>query len=255
SNSFDLQEVLIRFTFDNISTIALVVNPRCLALDLPEVPFAKAFEEATELTLLRFLMPPFVWKSLKFFGLGNERQLKEAIKVVHDFADKKVRDRRKILGNLSNQSDLLSRLIESENKQGQNRHFQCRTHDDHITVFTEEGLKKMVYLQAALSESLRLYPSVPIELKEVLEDDVLPDGTRLKKGAQVFNFLFSMVRMESIWGKDCLEFKLERQIKDGKFVSANQFKYPVFNAGPRRCLGKNFSYTQMKMVAVSVLLR
>ncbi|MBA0711563.1 hypothetical protein Golax_010730 [Gossypium laxum] len=252
-------------------------------------------------------MPPFVWKPLKFFGLGNERWLKEAIKVVHDFADKKVRDRRKILGNLSNQSDLLSRLIESENKQGQNRHFpgnflrdfcasfilasrdtmsvalawffwlihktpqvenkslgeiyeilchpKCRTHDDHITVFTEEGLKKMVYLQVALSESLRFYPLVPVELKQVLENDVLPDGTRLKKGAQVFNFLFSMVCMESIWGKDCLEFKPERWIKDGTFVSANQFKYPIFNAGPRRCLGKNFSYTQMKMVAVSVLLR
>ncbi|MBA0613663.1 hypothetical protein Godav_014051 [Gossypium davidsonii] len=113
----------------------------------------------------------------------------------------------------------------------------------------------MVYLQAALSESLRLYPSVPVELKQVLKDDVLPDGTRLKKGAQVFNFLFSMVRMESIWGKDCLEFKPERRIKDGKFLSANQFKYPVFNAGPRRCLGKNFSYTQMKIVAISVLLR
>ncbi|MBA0556556.1 hypothetical protein Golob_026645 [Gossypium lobatum] len=63
-----------------------------------------------------------------------------------------------------------------------------------------------------------------------------------------------MIRMESIWGKDCLELKPERWIKDGTFVSANQFKYPVFNAGPRRCLGKNFSYTQMKMVAVSVLL-
>ncbi|PPS05754.1 hypothetical protein GOBAR_AA14892 [Gossypium barbadense] len=287
-------------------SIALGVNPGCLALDLPEVPFAKAFEEATELTLLRFLMPPFVWKALKFFGLGNERRLKEAIKVVHDFADKKVRDRRNILGNLSNQSDFLSRLIESENKQGQNRHFpgnflrdfcvsfilagrdttsvalawffwlihknpqvenkilaeiyeilyhpQCRTQDN-ITVFTEDGLKKMVYLQAALSESLRLYPSVPIEMKQVLEDDVLPDGTRVKKSARVFNFLFSMARMESIWGKDCLEFKPERWIKDGKFVSANQFKYPVFNAGPRLCLGKNFSYTQMKMVAASVLLR
>ncbi|MBA0854959.1 hypothetical protein Goshw_007125 [Gossypium schwendimanii] len=304
---FDLQEVLLRLTFDNICTVALGVNPGCLALDLPDVPFAKAFEEATELTLLRFLMPPFVWKPLKFFGLGNERRLKEAIKVVHDFADKKVRDRRNILGNLSNQSDFLSRLIESENKQGQNRHFpgnflrdfcvsfilagrdttsvalawffwlihknpqvenkilaeiyeilchpQCRTQDNHITVFTEDGLKKMVYLQAALSESLRLYPSVPIEMKQVLEDDVLPDGTRVKKGARVFNFLFSMARMESIWGKDCLEFKPERWIKDGKFVSANQFKYPVFNAGPRLCLGKNFSYTQMKMVAASVLLR
>ncbi|GMI75064.1 cytochrome P450, family 86, subfamily C, polypeptide 1 [Hibiscus trionum] len=302
---FDLQDLLLRLTFDNICTAALGVDPGCLALALPDVPFAKAFEEATELSLLRFLMPPFVWKPLKFFGLGTERRLKEAIKVVHDFADKTVRDRRNILGkhgNLNDQSDLLSRLMESEeiNKQGKTKHFPGNFLRDFCISFilagrdttsvalawffwlvqrnpdveskilaeihetlghtdtralTEDGLKKMVYLQAALSESLRLYPSVPIEMKQVQEDDVFPDGTRVKKGARVFHSIFSMGRVESIWGKDCLEFKPERWIKDGKFVSANQFKYAVFNAGPRLCLGKNFAYTQMKMVAASVLLR
>ncbi|KAK8476128.1 hypothetical protein V6N13_102278 [Hibiscus sabdariffa] len=305
---FDLQEVLLRLTFDNICSAALGVDPGCLALGLPDVPFAKAFEEATELSLLRFLMPPFVWKPFKFYGLGTERRLKEAVKIVHDFADKTVRDRRNTLvklGNLNGQSDPLSMLMESEvNEQGQIKHFpgnflrdfcvsfilagrdttsvalawffwliqrnpdveskilaeihemlggHTRCNND-TRAFTEEGLKKMVYLQAALSESLRLYPSVPIEMKQVQEDDVFPNGTRVTKGAQVFHNIFSMGRVESIWGNDCLEFKPERWIEDGKFVSANQFKYPVFNAGPRLCLGKNFAYTPMKLVAASLLL-
>lgn len=122
--------------------------------------------------------------------------------------------------------------------------------------FTVEELKKMVYLQAALSESLRLYPSVPVELKQVIEHDVLPDGTILKKEARVLYSIFSMGRMESIWGKDCLEFKPERWInEEGEFVSENQFKYVVFNGGPRLCIGKKFGYMQMKMVAASIILR
>ncbi|KAJ4710972.1 Cytochrome P450 [Melia azedarach] len=302
---FDLQEVLLRFTLDNICTAGLGIDPGCLALDLPEVPFAKAFEEATELTLLRFLLPPFVWKPMKFFGLGYERRLKEAIKVVQDFSDRFVTDRRNKLcrlGSLNDQSDLLSRFMETENK---NRHFPNKFYRDFCisfilagrdttsvalawffwllhknsevetkilveineilacredkiqdnVIFTVEELKKMMYLQAALSESLRLYPSVPIEIKEVQEDDVFPDGSVVKKGARVLYCIFSMARMESIWGKDCLEFKPERWIKDGQFVGENQFKYAVFNAGPRLCLGKKFAYMQMKMVAASILLR
>ncbi|GAV83100.1 p450 domain-containing protein [Cephalotus follicularis] len=308
-DSFDLQEVLLRFTFDNICTAAFGVDPGCLAINLPEVPFAKAFEEATELTLFRFLVPPFIWKPLKFFGLGNEKRLKEAIEIVHDFAEKTVADQRNKLrkfGMLSDRSDLLSRLLEMEhNQQGKKQHFQdkflrdfcvsfilagrdttsvalawffwllhqhpdvesrilseingimgCRDcRNDYDVVLTVDELNKMVYLQAALSESLRLYPSVPIEMKQVVEDDVFPDGTLLKKGSRVIYFIFSMARMESIWGKDCLEFKPERWLKDGQLVSESQFKYVVFNGGPRMCPGKKFAYMQMKMVAASILLR
>ncbi|KAJ6890204.1 hypothetical protein NC651_023876 [Populus alba x Populus x berolinensis] len=308
-DSFDLQEVLLRFTFDNICTAAFGVDPGCLALDFPEVPFAKAFEKATELTLFRFLIPPFIWKPMKFFGIGYEKALKEAVGIVHDFAEKTVKGRRdeaRKHGSLGHQSDLLSRLIEIEytgrgkklqfpdkyfrdlcvnfilagrdttsvaltwffwlvhrNPEVENRILyeindilslrETQTKDE--IIFTMEELNKMVYLHAALSESLRLYPSVPIEMKEVAEDDVLPDGSIVKKGARVFYCIFSMARMDSIWGKNCLEFKPERWIRDGKFVSENQFKYAVFNAGPRLCLGKKFAYMQMKMVAASILLR
>lgn len=124
-------------------------------------------------------------------------------------------------------------------------------------VFTPEELTDMVYLQAALSESLRMYPSVPMELKEVQEDDVLPDGTELKRGDRVMFCIFSMARMEALWGRDCEEFRPERWLReDGqRMVSQSQFKYAVFNAGPRLCVGKKFAYMQMKMVAASVLWR
>ncbi|KAL1817266.1 hypothetical protein ACET3Z_019840 [Daucus carota] len=36
---------------------------------------------------------------------------------------------------------------------------------------------KLIYLKAALAETLRLYPSVPEDFKYVVSDDVLPDGT------------------------------------------------------------------------------
>ncbi|KAB1213129.1 Cytochrome P450 86B1 [Morella rubra] len=306
--SFDFQEVLLRFTFDNICTAAFGIDPGCLSLDLPEVPFAKAFEEAAELTLVRFIVPPLVWKPMRYFGIGYEKRLKEAIKIVHDFAEKTVTHRKTDLiesGSLNDRSDLLSRLIKHsevekkghfpdkiigdfcisfilagrdttsvalawffwlvhKNPEVESRilceandilgHRKCHTDLDDV-VFTVEELEKMVYLQAALSESLRLYPSVPVGFKEVIEDDVLPDDTMVKSGARVFYSIFSMARLESVWGKDCLEFKPERWMKDGQFVTESQFKYPVFNAGPRLCLGKKFAYLQMKMVAVSILLR
>lgn len=299
----DLQEMLLRFTFDNICTAALGVDPGCLGLNLPQVPFAKAFEEAAELTLIRFLVPPFVWKPMKLFGLGYEKRLKDAIAVTNDFAGKTVRDRRNELdkhGNLNGRSDLLSRLIEIEQNDcfsdkflrdfcislilaGRdtssvglawffwlvqknpeverkilmeiNEVLRCRSDDNEEEVFTLEELKKMVYLQAAISESLRLYPPVPIDMKEVIEDDVFPDGSVVKKGARVLYCIFSMARMESIWGKDCLEFKPERWIENGQFSSQNQFKYAVFNGGPRLCVGKTFAYMQMKMVSASILQR
>ncbi|KAI0492692.1 hypothetical protein KFK09_026968 [Dendrobium nobile] len=298
----DLQDVFLRLTFDNICTAAFGIDPGCLAADLPEIPFARAFEEATQFTLFRFLVPPAVWKTMKLLDVGTERRLRFAIRAVHEFAEKTVRDRRADL-SLNEQSDLLSRLMSGE------RRFSDKFLKDFIisfilagrdtssvalawffwllhkhprverrilaeiseivnirevdsaadgyddVVFTVDEVKKMEYLQAALTESLRLYPSVPLDFKEAMEDDVLPDGTRIRKGGRIIYLIYSMGRMEGIWGKDCMEFRPERWIKEGVFTGENPFKYAVFNAGPRLCVGKKFAYMQMKMVAAAMLYR
>ncbi|KAH9293868.1 hypothetical protein KI387_040931, partial [Taxus chinensis] len=65
-----------------------------------------------------------------------------------------------------------------------------------------------------------------------------------------------MGRAESIRGNDCREFKPERWMREGVFVEeSNACRYPVFNAGPRVCLGKDFAYLQMKWVAALLLYR
>lgn len=89
----------------------------------------------------------------------------------------------------------------------------------------------------------------------MLEDDKFPDGTVLKKGTKVVYAIYAMGRMEGIWGKDCREFKPERWLRDGRFMSESAYKFTAFNGGPRLCLGKDFAYYQMKFVAASILLR
>ena len=60
--------------------------------------------------------------------------------------------------------------------------------------------------------------------------------------------------MESVWGKDCLEFKPERWIcPSGKIKHEPSYKFPAFNAGPRTCVGKDMAFIQMKMVAAAIL--
>lgn len=117
-----------------------------------------------------------------------------------------------------------------------------------------EGLNRLVYLHGSLCEALRLYPPVPFEHKCSLESDVLPSGHRIKPNTMIVYSLYSVGRVEGIWGEDCLEFRPERWIsKKGGVIHVPSYKFIAFNAGPRSCLGKDISFTEMKMVAAAVL--
>ncbi|XP_051138642.1 cytochrome P450 CYP94D108-like [Andrographis paniculata] len=122
-------------------------------------------------------------------------------------------------------------------------------------IYTFEELHKMHYLQAAITESMRLYPPVPVDTKACKGDDILPDGTVIKKDWFISYNTYAMGRMESIWGEDCCEYRPERWIENGVCRGESAFKYPVFHAGPRMCLGKEMAYIQMKSIAASVLER
>ncbi|XP_030947477.1 cytochrome P450 86A22 [Quercus lobata] len=120
-----------------------------------------------------------------------------------------------------------------------------------------EEVDRLMYLKAALSETLRLYPSVPEDSKHVVADDILPSGAFVPKGSSITYSIYSIGRMKFIWGDDCLEFKPERWLSlDGsKFEVHDSYRFVAFNAGPRICLGKDLAYLQMKSIAAAVLLR
>ncbi|KAL5703377.1 hypothetical protein ACHQM5_028475 [Ranunculus cassubicifolius] len=121
-------------------------------------------------------------------------------------------------------------------------------------VFDIHEIKDLVYLHAALCETIRLYPSVPLFSKGVIQEDVLPDGTVVTPGMQIIISSYSGGRMPWIWGEDSLEFKPERWIDgDGKISRKVLSKFFAFNVGPRSCLGKDISFTQMKVCVAAVL--
>ncbi|CAD6342320.1 unnamed protein product [Miscanthus lutarioriparius] len=123
-----------------------------------------------------------------------------------------------------------------------------------VAFLTEDAISRMQYLHAVLTETLRLYPAVPIDVKCCFSDDTLPDGYAVKKGDMVNYQPYPMGRMEFLWGADAEEFRPERWLDDdGVFVPESPFKFTAFQAGPRVCLGKEFAYRQMKIFAAVLL--
>lgn len=125
--------------------------------------------------------------------------------------------------------------------------------DEFVENIADEILEKMHYLHAALTETLRLYPAVPVDGRRAETDDILPDGFKLKKGDGVYYLSYAMGRMHYIWGEDAENFRPERWLKNGFFQPESPFKFVAFHAGPRICLGKDFAYRQMKIVSIALL--
>ncbi|TYG73326.1 hypothetical protein ES288_D04G092400v1 [Gossypium darwinii] len=121
-----------------------------------------------------------------------------------------------------------------------------------------ESLEGLKLLKASLCESMRLYPPVAWDSKHAMVDDMLPDGTLVQAGDRVTYFPYGMGRMEALWGKDCIEFRpsrwfIEPSHQGGSLKKVSPYKFPVFQAGPRICLGRDMAFIQMKYVVASIL--
>lgn len=127
------------------------------------------------------------------------------------------------------------------------------------------------------NESLRLYPPVPIEIKQCQTDITLPDGTFLPSGSVLVWCIWAMNRASEFWGHDSDEFRPERWLANSnddtesplpdeksesggtggglakvKLLSKTAFEFPVFNGGPRTCLGKKMAELMACWILVQV---
>ncbi|TQE13727.1 hypothetical protein C1H46_000734 [Malus baccata] len=300
----DFQDILQRFAFDNICRIAFGYDPDYLLPSLPEAKFAVAFDDAVQISSERFGLPHPVWKLKRALGIGSEKRLRAVVSEVRKFANTIVREKKRDLSEAKalESVDLLSRFLSSGHSDekfvtdivisftlagrdttsaaltwffwllSQNPHVEqeiLKEINDTASSESAAGggydeVKEMVYTHAALCESMRLYPPVPVDSKQAANDDILPDGTKVKKGMKVTYHVYAMGRMEEIWGEDWAEYRPERWLERGeesgthkkwKFVGRDTYSYPVFQAGPRICLGKEMAFLQMKRVVSGVLKR
>ncbi|KAL8529628.1 hypothetical protein ACS0TY_006891 [Phlomoides rotata] len=289
----DFQDILQRFAFDNVCKIAFGYDPAYLSPSLPEEKFAVAFDKAAKLSTYRFrsFIPNF-WKIKRALNFGSEKQLAIAVKEIREFAKEIIMNKKQGRSSVESVDDLLSRFLSSGHSDEDfvtdivisfilagkdttsaaltwffwllSSHPEVETQilmeieEKSESVSAYDEVKHMIYTHASLCESMRLYPPVPVDGKEALGDDVLPDGTIVKKGMRVSYHPYAMGRVEKVWGKDWAEFRPSRWLEGGEkwsFVNRDSFTYPVFQAGPRICLGKEMAFLQMKRVVAAVLQR
>ncbi|EXC30691.1 Cytochrome P450 94A1 [Morus notabilis] len=236
---------------------------------------------------------PYLWKIKRFFNVGSEKRLRECIATVHQFADEIILRRMEnkeenteedllsrfmachngspeflrdiiisfILAGRDTTSSALtwffwilsSRPDIEEKILNELETIRTRNGKDIGETYNFNELRDMHYLHAAISESMRLYPPVPADTKVCRNDDVMPDGTFVGKDWFVTYHTYAMGRMENIWGKNCLEFVPERWLENGICRQESPFRFPIFHAGPRMCLGKDMAYIQMKSIAATVI--
>jgi cytochrome P450 len=114
---------------------------------------------------------------------------------------------------------------------------------------------QLPYARATACETLRLYPSVPKDVREAARDDVLPDGTRVPRGSLVAYLPYIMGRDDTLWS-DAARFDPERFLADGEGAAASAWKFPAFNgSGPRQCMGQHLALTEASFVLALVYRR
>ncbi|KAL2934633.1 Cytochrome P450 94A1 [Bienertia sinuspersici] len=240
---------------------------------------------------------PILWKTKRFLNIGSEKKLKEAVLEIQNFAKRIQRDSRLrkyqkiycqvsrflksghtdenfvtdivisvILAGRDTTSSALTWFfwllhknnhIEKDIVQEKSKNRGKRNNKTEKSSVFEE-VKDMVYTHAVLCESMRLYPPVPTDTKEAATNDVLPDGTRVKKGTWVTYHPYAMGRMESIWGLEWAEYSPTRWLENAgegnwKFMYRDPYSYPVFQAGPRVGLGKEMAFLQMKRAVACIM--
>ncbi|KAI8423175.1 hypothetical protein MSG28_014229 [Choristoneura fumiferana] len=104
-------------------------------------------------------------------------------------------------------------------------------------------ISKMVFLEAVLMESMRLYPIGPFIGRNIAESIKLKHYT-LPAGSSAFIAIHALHR-HKMWGEDAELFVPDRWL-DKSRIPGHRAAFAAFSLGKRMCIGKNFALLSMK---------
>ncbi|EFA10752.1 cytochrome P450 monooxigenase CYP4Q3 [Tribolium castaneum] len=130
--------------------------------------------------------------------------------------------------------------------------------DEMVTVLgdlhqkpTYNNLQEMKYLERAIKESLRLYPSVHFISRKLGEDFVTCNGLKLPKSTITHLHIYDLHHNPDIY-PDPEKFDPER-FRPENSQKRHPFAYLPFSAGPRNCIGQKFAMLELKAAICGIL--
>lgn len=115
-----------------------------------------------------------------------------------------------------------------------------------------ESLEKCAYLEAVVSETLRLYPAAWIIGRHIKADEVF-EGRLLRKDSEIQTCIMELHRNAAFWSEPD-EFRPDRFLGESPEPAVKQ-AYMPFGAGPRRCIGNVFALLEMQVAIAKILTR
>uniref|UniRef100_A0A8B9J4W9 unspecific monooxygenase n=1 Tax=Astyanax mexicanus TaxID=7994 RepID=A0A8B9J4W9_ASTMX len=120
------------------------------------------------------------------------------------------------------------------------------------TPVNYDAVMNMEYLEAALNESMRLFPVVA-RLERVCKETIEINGLTIPQGTSIMIPVFPLHRDPEYWS-DPSTFNPERFTKGNK-ENVDPYVYMPFGSGPRNCIGMRFALLAMKLAIVEILQR
>nr|ASW21052.1 cytochrome P450 CYP82D2 [Scutellaria baicalensis] len=117
----------------------------------------------------------------------------------------------------------------------------------------QSDINNLVYLQAIVKETLRLYPAGPIGGIREFTQDCQVGGYHVPKGTWLIVNLWKLHRDPKVWSEDCLEFRPERFLNKNIDVRGQDFELIPFGGGRRICPGANFGLHMLHLVLANLL--
>ncbi|KAG1710800.1 hypothetical protein DVH05_013525 [Phytophthora capsici] len=124
-----------------------------------------------------------------------------------------------------------------------------------MDVPTREDTQKLVYLDAAVKESVRLWSVSTYRC--TTRDTTLTSGGFIKKGTIVVVSKYAAARRRNVWGEDAAEYRPERWFdeKTGEPKKITPPQFITFSTGPRKCIGMRLAMLEMKTVMAVLFSR
>ncbi|KAJ8762369.1 hypothetical protein K2173_007527 [Erythroxylum novogranatense] len=119
----------------------------------------------------------------------------------------------------------------------------------------EEGdLKNMVYLQAVIKETLRLYPPGPLSIPHESVEDCTLGGYHIPAGTRLMVNIWKVHRDPRVWSNPH-DFEPERFLTTHKHVDVRgqSFEYIPFGSGRRMCPGSSFALQVLQLALAKLL--